>query len=235
MNKVILDIRKELKKNVEEKYRVGSMNFFKEKIKPYGVRAAVVHRISKEHFKIIKNESKKFIFSLCEKLWRSGYIEESFIVGDWSYAVHEQFEPADMKVFERWVKKYITNWASCDTFCTHTLGAFIEKYPQYIKTLKSWTKSKNRWVKRAAAVSLIIPAKRGMFLKEVFVISNILLIDPDDMVQKGYGWLLKEASRKHQKEVFNYVVKHKRIMPRTSLRYAIEKMPQAMRNKAMAK
>jgi 3-methyladenine DNA glycosylase AlkD len=55
------------------------------------------------------------------------------------------------------------------------------------------------------------------------------------MVQKGYGWLLKEASRKHQQEVFEFVVKHKRVMPRTALRYAIEKMPQDLRKQAMAR
>jgi 3-methyladenine DNA glycosylase AlkD len=53
------------------------------------------------------------------------------------------------------------------------------------------------------------------------------------MVQKGYGWMLKEASRIHTKEVFDYVVKNKDKMPRTALRYAIEKMPQNSRKKAM--
>ena len=61
----------------------------------------------------------------------------------------------------------------------------------------------------------------------------MLLLDGDDMVQKGYGWLLKEASRFHQKEVFDYVVKNKGRMPRTALRYAIELMPKALKIKAM--
>ena len=79
---------------------------------------------------------------------------------------------------------------------------------------------KNRWMKRAAAVSLIVPAKRGKFLKDIFEIADMLLTDTDDMVQKGYGWLLKEASRLHQKEVSNYVARNKKVMPRTALRYA---------------
>ncbi len=82
-------------------------------------------------------------------------------------------------------------------------------------------------------MTLILPARKGMFLKEVFEISDILLTDKDDMVQKGYGWLLKEASKKHQAEVFDYVMKWKAKMPRTALRYAIEKMPVEMRKKAM--
>jgi 3-methyladenine DNA glycosylase AlkD len=55
------------------------------------------------------------------------------------------------------------------------------------------------------------------------------------MVQKGYGWMLKAASQSHQKEVFDYVMKYKAIMPRTALRYAIEKMPAQLKAEAMKK
>jgi len=53
------------------------------------------------------------------------------------------------------------------------------------------------------------------------------------MVRKGYGWLLKVCSNKHQEEVFDFVMKRKDIMPRTSLRYAIEKMPAQLKVRAM--
>jgi 3-methyladenine DNA glycosylase AlkD len=55
------------------------------------------------------------------------------------------------------------------------------------------------------------------------------------MVQKGYGWLLKEESREHQKEVFEYVVRNRQMMPRTALRYAIELMPKELRAEALRK
>jgi len=90
-------------------------------------------------------------------------------------------------------------------------------------------------MKRASAVSLIIPARNGRHLKDIFEIADILLLDKDDMVQKGYGLMLKEASHNHQKEVFDYVVAHKDVMPRTALRYAIEKMPDVLRKEAMKK
>jgi len=69
----------------------------------------------------------------------------------------------------------------------------------------------------------------------VFVISSNLLKDKDDLVQKGYGWLLKEASNFHQNEVFEYVMKNKADMPRTALRYAIEKLPKDLRDAVMKK
>ena len=109
----------------------------------------------------------------------------------------------------------------------------MEKHPESVNTVKSWAESDNRWLKRAAAVSLIIPAKKGLFLQEAFEISDMLLNDGDDMVQKGYGWLLKEASRKRQKEVFKYVLKNRKTMPRTALQYAIELMPKELKKEAI--
>jgi 3-methyladenine DNA glycosylase AlkD len=160
-------------------------------------------------------------------------MEEGFIACNWSYNLREKYEEKDFILFEMWVEKYVTNWATCDTLFNHTLGAFVEEFPQYINELKKWAKSKNRWVRRASAVTLIIPARRGRFIKEIFEISDILLIDKDDLVQKGYGWILKAASESHQKEVFNYVMHNKSNMPRTALRYAIEKMPKDLKKKAM--
>jgi 3-methyladenine DNA glycosylase AlkD len=108
-------------------------------------------------------------------------------------------------------------------------------YPEKIKDLRIMAGSGNRWVKRASAVSLIIPARKGMFLTEIFGIAETLLTDTDDMVRKGYGWMLKAASQAHQKEVFEFVMKNRLVMPRTSLRYAIEKMPLDLKKAAMAK
>lgn len=157
------------------------------------------------------------------------------MAANWACWFRKDFQQDDFKVFETWIKKYISNWAQCDTLCNHTVGSFIEQYPQYIDNLKKWAESQNRWMLRGAAVSLIIPAKEGKFLKDIFELAGILLRDNDDMVQKGYGWMLKEASRLHQTEVFEYVMMHKDKMPRTALRYAIEKMPPEFKKKAMKK
>jgi 3-methyladenine DNA glycosylase AlkD len=80
-----------------------------------------------------------------------------------------------------------------------------------------------------------VPARKGMFLKDILEIADILLIDHDDMVQKGYGWMLKVASQTHQREIYNYIIAKKAVMPRTALRYAIEKMPDKLKQEAMKK
>ena len=233
MNPVIAEIREELQANADEKTKKSFQRFFKEEVKCYGVKTGTVSKIAKNYWNEIKQLDKTEIFSLCEMLYQSGYSEEAYVAAVWLPNMVNKFESSDLGLFGRWIENYVDNWAKCDTLCNHTVGSFIEKYPESIGELKRWAKSKNRWLKRAAAVSLIIPAKNGMFLQEVFEISDTLLSDEDDMVQKGYGWLLKEASRKHQKEVFNYVLKTKKKMPRTALRYAIELMPEEFKKEAM--
>ncbi|OPZ92645.1 MAG: DNA alkylation repair enzyme [candidate division TA06 bacterium ADurb.Bin417] len=118
-------------------------------------------------------------------------------------------------------------------FCNHTVGDLVGKYPELTDVLKAWTRSGNRWLRRAGAVSLVVPAKKGRFLKEVFEIADLLMADEDDLVRKGYGWLLKEASRLHRDEVFDYVVRNRWKMARTALRYAIELMPKELKSEAM--
>jgi 3-methyladenine DNA glycosylase AlkD len=236
MTEILDEIRSKLKENSDEDTREGGKRYFKEQIQLYGVKTATVEKIAKEYCSRIKPEkSKAEIFSLCDALWQSGYMEESFIACNWAYSLHNQFEEKDWQVFEKWVKNHVSNWASCDTLCNHTIGSFVIMYPQYINELKIWAKSGNRWVKRASAVTLIIPARKGLFLNYIFEIADILLQDKDDMVQKGYGWMLKAASQAHREEVFDFVMSNKKNMPRTALRYAIEKMPTDLKAKAMAK
>jgi 3-methyladenine DNA glycosylase AlkD len=235
MENIINKIRIELKENSDEKTLASGQHFFKEMIKSYGVKVPIVNKISKQYYKHIEFRSKIEIFNLCETLWQSGYIEESFIACHWSYFIHKKYEPNDFQVFEKWINSYVNNWASCDTLCNHTMGEFIEMYPEFLARLKDFANSDNRWMRRAASVTLIIPARKGKFLNEILEIADMLLLDKDDLVQKGYGWMLKAASEANQREIFEYVMKNKHIMPRTALRYAIEKMPKDLKSKAMEK
>ena len=124
---------------------------------------------------------------LCETLYQSDYCEEAFIAANWVPRLSGSFVRKDLAIFKKWISRYINNWAKCDGFCNHTMGDYIEKFPEDVKELKKWTRSDNRWLKRASAVSLILPARRGKFLNDVFEIADFLLLDEDDMVQKGYG------------------------------------------------
>jgi len=235
MNEIIGRVRRELKAASSESARITGLRFFREEVNLYGIRADDIRRISKANYELIRHLSKQEILSLCDILWNSGMVEETFVACMWSEKLTGQFTPDDFTMLEKWVHNNVSNWASCDTLCNHTVGDFIQMYPEYIISLKRWAVSDNRWVRRASSVSLIVPARKGKFLGDIFDIATILLEDTDDMVQKGYGWMLKAASQADQKEVFDFVMNHKSRMPRTALRYAIEKMPAELRSQAMKK
>lgn len=235
MENLLKELRADLLSSSDKKAYISFQRFFKEEVSCYGMKSAEVGRIAKKYDKRVKELSKQNFFKFCEELYKSDYCEEAFLVSGWASMRSDEYVEEDIKLFEKWIDKYINNWAKCDGFCNQTIGKMIEKFPNKLSILFEWAKSPNLWVRRAAAVSLIIPAKQGKYLSEAFKISDILLEDNKDMVQKGYGWLLKEESRKHEKEVLDYVMKNKKVMPRTALRYAIELMPKELRQKAMGK
>ena len=250
---IVKEIRKKLSDSVDVKTQVSSSRYFKkgEEARVYGIKIPEVNKIAKEIFEQIKECPKQDIFEMCEELWKSTYLEEAIIACYWSELLCEKYEIEDFATFEYWLDNYVNNWADCDTLCNHTVGSFVMMYPEYVSKLKEWAKSPNRWMRRGSAVTLIIPARKGLFLEDILEIADILLLDKDDLVQKGYGWMLKAASlsektakgkemkkeikKKHLDAVFNYVMKNKSIMPRTALRYAIQKMPEDLRSEAMKK
>jgi 3-methyladenine DNA glycosylase AlkD len=232
-NHILAQIRADLRANADEKSIANYQRYFKETVKFYGLSMSAANKIAVKYWKEIKALSKPEIFALCEDLFKSDYSEEAAVASDWAPRLTNQFEPADLALFKRWIDSYLNDWAKVDGFCNHTVGNFAQKYPESVTEIVSWASLSNRWLKRASAVSLIIPAKKGLFLNEIFTISDRLLTDKDDMVQKGCGWMLKEASNLHQDDVYHYVLKHRHDMPRTALRYAIEKMPPDLKSEAM--
>ncbi|HCG99998.1 MAG TPA: DNA alkylation repair protein, partial [Actinobacteria bacterium] len=187
---ILSSVRSELLQNVDEAAGTSAHRFFKEDIRVYGVKTAIVGKIAKKYFADIKQLDKDELFALCEELLKSDYIEDSFIAFDWAYRLRKSYEPDDFLVFEGWLGKYVNNWAKCDTLCNHTIASLIEQYPEHVDKLKDWAKSENRWLRRAAAVTLVLPARKGMFLDDILEIADLLLNDSDDLVQKGYGWML---------------------------------------------
>ena len=133
------------------------------------------------------------------------------------------------------VKNYLEDWNDCDNLCTHAVGALVSAYPGLAGRIVKWTEHKKFIVRRAAAVAFIFPVKRGEFHKTAFDIAGRLMYDENDIVRKGYGWMLKSLSESDREAVFKYVMRNKKIMPRTALRYAIEKLPREMRVKCIKK
>jgi 3-methyladenine DNA glycosylase AlkD len=174
------------------------------------------------------------ILSICKALLQQWTWEYRTIAFDWSFRIRKQFTSHHFRTFEDWTKLYLSTWGSVDDFCTHTMGSFFYVFTEYAHHVKQWASSDNPWIRRAAAVSLIYGLRRGSHIDYIFDVADAMLTDPRKYVQNGYGWMLKEATKYFQDEVFDYVMRNKPIMPRRALRYAIEKMPKTLKSKAMA-
>lgn len=231
---MLKEILNDLKKAGKPEIAATSVKFFKEPVNLYGLKSADAKAIMKKYLPAVKKMDKKEVFELVEELMKDRHLESQSIASEFVYAIRNKFEKSDFKTFERWVDTYITNWANCDVFCNHSMNALIEMYPELISDIKKWTKSKNRWVMRGAAVTFILSARHGRFHKDVYEIADAMLTSDDDMVQKGYGWALKAAGESDPKTVYEFVTKRVKTMPRTAYRYAIEKLPVDMRKMAMS-
>jgi 3-methyladenine DNA glycosylase AlkD len=233
---IIQEIRDRLEKHSNPEKRRKSIHWekqYQEMPKFYGVPTPIVRKLSSEFFQKIKKKPKQEILLLCDCLLESGYSEERTIAFDWAFRLRKMYENPDFQLLETWLMKHVHGWGACDDLCTHALGALIYQFSTFIQRMIEWTKSKNRWVRRASAVSLIYSARRKRHLSAILETADALLIDQDVMVQKGYGWMLKEASNNYPKEIFAYVMKNKKGMPRTALRYAIEKLSPELKREAM--
>ena len=156
----LTNLRTQLQKLIDPQSQKTYARFFKEPVKFYGIRTPILQKFAKTLRQEIKHEDKQTIRGYCQALLQSDYCEEAFIVCQRSYSMRNQYDEKDFAIFASRIEKYINNRAKCDTFCNHTIGAFIEQSPSSISHLKQRTKSGNRRVRRASAVSLIVPARR---------------------------------------------------------------------------
>jgi len=219
-------IRKDLRKLGDAKRKKDNEKYFKEGIKTYGVKVPDARGVAGKYLSQTKNMGLNDRIRLAEKLLRDGVFEEGIVAFEIVWKAKRYYTKDTFRVFERWLDRYVKNWAHCDELSNHLFGYLIEKYPELAARMVPWTKSKNRWKRRSAAVSFILPARKGKNTKEIFDISEKLMDDKDYMVQKGVGWLLKEESKSNKKKVIDFLMKWKGKTSGLIVSYATEKMPE---------
>jgi 3-methyladenine DNA glycosylase AlkD len=134
------------------------------------------------------------------------------------------------KIFNFYLKNLnrINNWDLVDISAPLILGDYLLDKKRNL--LYKLAQSENLWERRVAVVSTL-QFIRNNNLKDVFLIAQILLKDKHDLIHKATGWMLREAGKKCQPELEKFLIKHKNEMPRTMLRYSIEKFSENKRKK----
>lgn len=228
LSKLVVDkIRAEIKRRASPENGELARRFFVEPVKTYGLRAGQIQEVVRLIYPEVRG-SLSLALDVAEELMESRVLDEASVGIRLLKRMTRLFTPELFEVFDGWVD-YLTNWANTDALSTWLISETVRLDPGLVEHLIPWTASENCWRRRAAAVSLVPIARKGEMLKEVFMIADRLMTDEDDMVQKGVGWLLKEASREHPVEVRDYLLRWREEAPALVLRYASEKLPRDKR------
>jgi 3-methyladenine DNA glycosylase AlkD len=233
---VALRVREELERRASPERLAGAERFFPgQSFRGYGVPAPEVREIARRVYRQIKSWPAVDRDRLCTRLWEGGSYEEGAVVCHLYRRFAKTCGAREFRLFTRWIGRYVHNWAHTDGLAGWLLGASIANVPELAAKLEGWVRSRNRWKRRAAAVALVYPARRGELTREILRIAERLLGDSDEMVQKGLGWLLKETYPKRPAAVMRFLMPRRGRTTRLVLRYAAEKMTAQDRARLLAR
>jgi 3-methyladenine DNA glycosylase AlkD len=231
------EIRAELRKHGSAGVRESVERFFTpgQRVASYGVASPALKVIARGIYRKIKKWPAAERDRLCVQLWQGGTNEEGALVCYVYRRFSKHCGAREFAMFTRWLDRYVKNWGMTDGLSLWLLGASIANEPELIGKLDAWTRSKNRWKRRAAAVALVPSARRGLHTREILRIATPLVHDDDDMVRKGVGWLLKETYPRKAAEVVRFLLPWRATAPRVVMRYAAEKMTPADRARVLTR
>lgn len=136
--------------------------------------------------------------------------------------------------------KYINNWDLVDLSAPNIVGEYLyncykssNRYNNYLSILASLACSANLWERRISIISTLAFIRNNKF-DITLKISEILLNDKHDLIHKATGWMLREVGRRDKKTLLRFLDTYASRMPRTMLRYAIEKFPEPERQKYLS-
>lgn len=156
-----------------------------------------------------------------------------------------QYKNADAKgkknIFDVYLKHtaYINNWDLVDTSARDIVGQYIFEQQTKIermKFLKKYVESKSLWERRIAIISTAYGISKGYF-DEICIISEVLLKDTHDLIHKALGWMLREMGKKNkegEQRLLKFLDEYASKMPRTMLRYSLERLDIKARKRYMA-
>jgi 3-methyladenine DNA glycosylase AlkD len=222
----VLDIKKEMKKMADpEKARI-LQRFFKTEPGQYG-EGDIFLGIIVPKIRIVARKHRKIKLSEASKLLKSKIHEERLLA---VFILVDKFqaEAEKKKIVDLYLKntRYINNWDLVDLSAGKIIGAYFYERPK--KILHKLARSKNLWERRIAIIATSYFIGKDKF-NDTLKISEILLSDRHNLIHKAVGWMLRETGKRSQRIEEGFLKKHYKKMPRTMLRYAIEKFSEKLR------
>lgn len=230
INKILKELK--FKKNAEQAEVLS--RFFKTGKGQYGegdifwgIKVPVLREISKKFI----GASLKDIQGLLDSK-----VHEHRMVG--MFILIEKYKKAENKreIYDFYLKntRNINNWDLVDLTAPNIVGSFLKENKKERKVLYSLVKSSNLWERRIAILSTFTLLRENDF-KDALKISEILLKDEQDLIHKAVGWMLRELGKRDKDVEVEFLEKYCKVMPRTMLRYSLEKFNIKERKKYMKK
>ena len=226
----VQEIRARLRKLGNKQRAANSQWFFKTGPGEYGegdiflgIRVPELRKLAKEYHDVTLTQAAQLLRSSIheERLLALFILTRAFSKGD---------EHTKEKIYHIYLEntQHINNWDLVDTSAEHIVGAFLKEKTK--KPLYDLARSSDLWERRIAIMTTYYFIKRGEFT-ETLKIAHMLLSDKEDLIHKAVGWMLREVGKRHLETEEHFLEKHYKKMPRTMLRYAIERFPETKRQR----
>ncbi|MFN8094853.1 MAG: DNA alkylation repair protein [Vicinamibacteria bacterium] len=213
----------------------GAEAYFKETIRAFGVRAADIRQIATGISRRVRREwTVDDAVRLCELLLPRPELEAKGVAILVLHRFRRTYPPELFDTIHGWLAAdRLANWASVDALCPEVVGALVAARPPFLRRLETWARSDNRWVRRASLVSLLKLTRRPEYRDAIYAMARRHFGSDDDLVQKAAGWLLREVGKSDMAALEAFLRAHGPRIPRTTLRYAIERFPPSRRRELL--
>ncbi len=203
--------------------------FFKNEVQSRGWYTDELRKLARRFTKVIKGDAGlTYLIEIADLLFRGRVLEEKVLAVLLLETSTKEMTRKDFALFESWLKR-VNTWADHDALASYLLGPLMAADTTLSRHALLWAKSKDKWHRRAACVSLIRGVRINLFESETRRLTALLLDDQDPMVQKGLGWLLREAAKYNPEFAVPLLKKISNTAPRLVLRTGCETLPPDLR------
>ncbi len=209
--------------------------FFKQEVRSRGWYTGELRKVAVRFRRtILAEHDRPYLLEVADQLFKGNILEEKIFAVVMLQGIVSEFGKREFKLFESWMDR-ISSWADHDGLVHYLIGPILAADETLLSRPPRWAKSKKRWHRRAAAVSLIHSTRQHKNFDNIQRITEMLLPSDDDMVQKGLGWLLREAAKFNPEQTVEYLMTIRERTPRLVLRTACETLPAVARERVLGK
>jgi len=224
-----------LREHRNEAKAASYQRFFKEPVNYFGLDHKTMQAYKKDLLaRVAGNWTIDDAVRYCDAMVKDEYMESRGIGYQMVAAFVEQ-APAGLLVdIKRWLTRTCGNWGLVDNLAPSVLAPLLDLHPTLIPEVVDWTGSSSLWVRRGAVVAFVpLVTRKKKYQTVAYRIVTRLLDDDEDLIHKAVGWLLREAGKTDAGRLEKFLLDKGSRMPRTSLRYAIERFPKEDRRRLL--